>query len=297
MKHARIDHALIRTPVAWPLRIMIAVIVFIAGLGLLAAWTLAVGAGQMDQGLRGQMTVELPPDADGKPDTARIAALTKALEKIDGVTSARLLSAEQMAKLLRPWLGAAAGDRQSLAGLPLPQLIEVRTENTAAALRIKDLLQKNYNEASLFDHAVWLRGLTQKLQFFALALLGLVGILLAALISTIIFACRAGLNVQLPTINLLHIIGATDEHICDQMRRYAFRLVWPAGILGAFACAGASYGFSRLALLTAPNPANASLAIFWSGAVAIALLLPLLSCVSARASAGWATRRVLLAMP
>jgi cell division transport system permease protein len=297
MNSAQIDHALIRTPVAWPLRIMIAIIVFIAGLGLLSAWALGLSAAQLDHGLRGQMTVEIALDAEGKIDSERMPAVLKELRAIKGVTTATPIDAKQMAALLGPWLGQGVLDAKSLAQLPVPQLIDLQVADPKIGSTITALLQKKFPDATLADHQQWVKQLARNVRWAASAMLLLVGVLLLALFSTVVFACRAGLNVQLPTVTLLHTIGATDAYICAQMQRYALRLVWPGCVLGVLACAAASVLLIKLVVLLAPNHYAPAQDTFWSGAVALGLCLPVLALVFARLSANLATQRVLLTMP
>lgn len=297
MINARIDHALIRTPVAWPLRIMTAIIVFLAGMALISAWSLALGAARLDADLRGQLTIELPPNEDGTLATEKTAALVAALEKLTGVTAVKPLTTEDAARLLRPWLGAETTDTAKLTLLPLPQLIDVQVSDAKAVTAISALLRKKFANATLTDHQVWLQALADKARLAATALLGLVGIMLLALFSTVIFACRAGLNVQKPTVTLLHILGATDDHICNQMRRYAWRLVWPGCLLGVLACIGAGLALSRAGQTLMPQQAAEMMQSFWVGALLVALALPLLTLLFAGVSAKLATRRALQALP
>jgi cell division transport system permease protein len=297
MMNARIDHALIRTPVAWPLRIMIAIIVFIAGFGLLSAWALSLSASQLDHGLRGQLTIELPPDDNGKIDNTLTAALVKDISTLHGVLSAQALTLEQTAELLRPWLGAETLDAKNIALLPLPQLIDVHVSDAEVAATLTPLLHKKYPTATLADHQQWIQKLAGQARLAAYGLLALVLVLLLALLSTVAFACRAGLNVQLPTVALLHVIGATDAHICNQMQRYAWRLVWPGCVLGVIACGLASAGLIHLVALLSPNKYSIAQDSFWTGAVILGLGLPVLTLFFARVSAQFATQRVLRAMP
>lgn len=297
MIHARIDHALIRTPVAWPLRIMTAIIVFLAGMALTGSWSLALSAAKLDQELRGQLTIELPPNEDGTLATEKTVALVAALKDIEGVREVKPLSVEDAARLLRPWLGAETTDAAKLSLLPLPQLIDVQVNDAKTIATISTLLHKKYPSATLTDHQVWLQALAAKARVAAGTLLGLVGIMLLALFSTVIFACRAGLNVQKPTVTLLHILGATDDHICRQMQRYAWRLVWPGCLLGVLACGGAGIALSSAVQTLMPQQSMGMMDSFWFGAVVVALSLPLLTLLFAGMSATLATRRALRALP
>ncbi|MEJ0062340.1 MAG: hypothetical protein WDO70_03845 [Alphaproteobacteria bacterium] len=289
----QLDRALIRDPFTWPLRLMIAVIVFVAGTGLMAAWTLTMAAAEFDRGLSGQLTVELPPADNGKPDPARAAALLKDIASAPGVMSAAPLTQAQMTQLLRPWLGKDA----SLEALPLPQLIDVRVQDSAASADLAALLAKKYPEAGVNDHRLWVERLAAMVERAAALLFAIVLALLAALGGTVMFACRAGLAVHKPIVELLHVIGAPDAHICRQMRLYAWRLVWPASLLGLAACvlAAAALAASMRELQFANS--SGTMTTFWAGNAILAALLPLMAVMFAWLGAHSATRRILLAMP
>lgn len=290
----QLDQAMIRTPLTWPLRIMIAAIVAVAGLALLAGLGFGVGAAQLDHGLRGQMTVEIPVNDQGRVDPAQVAAVARDLRAIVGVT-ATPLATDQIGRLLQPWLSkdhAAA----ELAALPLPQLLDVQTVNEAAAARATLMLRQKHPQIIISDHQTWLNQLAGTLRQMALVAVIVVIALFVALFSTVIFACRAGLAVHRPMIELLHIIGAPSARIIGEMRRYAWRLVWPGCVIGLFGATVAAALVANMAQHLTPEKLASIPGLFWSGAGALALGLPLLTLALAAFSARWATQRVLATM-
>lgn len=292
--NVQLDQAMIRTPLTWPLRIMIAAIIAVAGLALLAGLGLGVGAAQLDHGLRGQMTVEIPTDDQGHIDPKLVAAILQDLRAIPGITAAPL-AVDQIGHLLQPWLSkdhAAA----ELAALPLPQLLDVQAAHETAALRTGTMLRQKYPAVIVSDHQVWLNQLAGTLRQLAAVAIIVVAALFVALFSTVIFACRAGLAVHRPMIELLHIIGAPGARIIGEMRRYAWRLVWPGCVIGLFGAALAAGLIANMAQHLTPEKLASIPALFWTGTGILALGLPLLTLILAAFSARWATQRVLATM-
>ncbi len=290
----QLDQAMIRTPLTWPLRIMIAAIVAVSGLALLAGLGFGVGAAQLDHGLRGQMTVEIPPDDQGRVDPGQVAAITQDLRAIIGVT-ATPLAADQIGRLLQPWLSKDHAATE-LAAMPLPQLLDVQAVNEAAAMRVNVMLGQKYPMVIVSDHQTWLNQLAGTLRQLAMVAIIVVAALFAALFSTVIFACRAGLAVHRPMIELLHIIGAPGTRIIGEMRRYAWRLVWPGCVIGLFGAALAAALVANMAQHLTPEKLASVPGIFWIGTGILALGVPLLTLTLAALSARWATQRVLAGM-
>ena len=290
----KLDQAMIRTPMTWPLRVMIAAITAVAGLALAAGLALGVGAAQLDQGLRGQMTIEIPPDDKGRVDPALTAAIRKDLSAMPGV-SAEPLRREQIARLLQPWLGAEAA--ADLDALPLPQLLDVKVDDDNAGTRIAAMMRQKYPEVAVADHQAWLNDLSRALRRFAAVAIIIGAALFAALFSTVIFACRAGLAVQRPMIELLHLIGATGGYIGREMRRYAWRLVWPGCAVGLIAAILIGAMAANMAGHLAPTGLAATPGILWLGIGGLIAGLPMLIMILTAVSAFWATRQMLRTMP
>lgn len=214
---------------------LIAPMVFLAAVALAAAFTLTSLVAHWDRDVSGTLTVEIavaPGAAD--PAEAKTRALVgKAIDVIKatpGVIAAEALSPEKMAALLAPWLG----DADLLKDLPLPVLIDVTIEPEARP----DLgdLQKRLSAAvpgaSLDDHRLWLARLIdlgRTIAWTALAIVALVGIVCGA---TVIYATRTGMSVHSEVIEVLHLIGATDDYIARQFARRAFTLALKGGIAG-----------------------------------------------------------------
>ena len=224
---------------------LIAFMVYLATLALAAAIAVSNVTQAWDTGLAGKLTVQVPPAAgDGSAgQTARIDAVLDELRQTPGVRSAEQLSQQQMAELLRPWLGDAADS----AELPLPALIAVEV----APKRAPELssLQRRLDGAAagtrVDDHQRTLGRLLEvarTLQLLAVLVVVLVG---AAAVVTVVFVTRTGLSIHRNVIELLHLIGAHDAYVARQFQRHALRLGLTGGVVGLALGAATLWALAR----------------------------------------------------
>ncbi|MFO1061820.1 MAG: hypothetical protein U1E53_33230 [Dongiaceae bacterium] len=214
---------------------ILGLMVYLAALALAGALALDTLSARWHVGLAGTLTVQLAAPADGRPESraARREQALALLRAAPEVASAEPLDEAAVDRLLAPWLGDIAG-----ADLPLPDLVAVTlrpgAEGAAAALagRLAAL-----PDATIDDHKRWLAdflGLLGSARLIAAILLGLV---IAAAVTTVVFVTRTGLAIHRPVIDIVHLIGATDGYIAREFQAHAFRLGLLGG-LGGLALAG-----------------------------------------------------------
>jgi cell division transport system permease protein len=209
---------------------IVALMVYLAGLGLAGALLLDAALDDWTRGVSGVMTVELPPVAPGQVGEGDVAPVVALLQATPGVTSVKLLPRAEVAKLVEPWLGTA----QTIAPLALPRLIDVRIDPARrpdlAALRAK---LATAAPGTLLDDARLrfdrLFDLGLSIEVMTAVILVLIGI---AAVLTTIFATRAGLAVHQNVIEILHILGARDSYIARQFARQALGLGLRGGLIG-----------------------------------------------------------------
>lgn len=291
----RLDQAMIRAPLTWPLRIMVAAITGIATMVLTAGLLLGGGAIRLNQSLQGQITIEIPPNSDGQIDAKLATTIRKDLAGLEGV-KVSALDRQQIANLLQPWL-SAHHEAADIESLPLPQLLDVQVDDEKNAKSFASTFQEKYPQTTVTSHQAWLNQLSRGLRHLAIIAALAAAALLAALFSTIIFACQAGLAVQRPMIELLHMVGATGGYIARETRRYAWRLVWPGCASGVVAAALASGTMAYLAQQLTPVSWTTLVKGAWFYAIIPVAAMPLISFVFSAVSAWWATRQTLMAMP
>ena len=224
---------------------LIAFMVYLATLALAAAIAVSNVTQAWDSGLAGKLTVQVPPPAgDGAGgQTERVDAVLDALRDTPGVRNAEQLSAQEMAELLRPWLGEAAGS----ADLPLPALIavEVMPERAPELSSLQRRLDRAAAGTRVDDHQRTLGRLLEvarTLQLLAVLVVALVG---AAAVVTVVFVTRTGLSIHRNVIELLHLIGAHDAYVARQFQRHALRLGLTGGLIGLALAAATLWALAR----------------------------------------------------
>jgi cell division transport system permease protein len=174
--------------------------------------------------------VPRPKEPAAQGGGSRLDRVIALLVGTPGIADARPLSDEELADLLRPWLGSGA---ERLA-VPLPAVIAVRLSDPGLEL---DRLARRLDAAApttlVESHGVWigrLSVLARSLQACA----GLALLLVAAVASAVIaVATRAGLAARREAIEIVHGLGATDGYIAARFAGRATLLAAMGGIAGA----------------------------------------------------------------
>ena len=114
---------------------LIGLMVFLATLAIGAGFAIDAALIRWDDGLRGTLTVQLPPPVAGGPlPEAAVEQVLTLLRGTNGVAGAVALDPKAEAQLLQPWLG----DSVDAGQLPLPVLIDVQ-RNDAVPVYLPDL--------------------------------------------------------------------------------------------------------------------------------------------------------------
>lgn len=186
----------------------------------------------------GAMTLQLPPDAS----TARLNTVLALLRQTPGLVGVRLLEPAEANRLVAPWFGSST----AIDRLPVPRIIDLRADGTAAPPDLTDLRNKL---ASIAPGAVLEEDVAPlaDLRSTAARLAGTIGVVIAAAFLVTIrataSAATTGLLVHRERIELLHRLGAYDTYIAGQLQTSALQ----AALLGA--CGGAAAaGLSILAI-------------------------------------------------
>jgi cell division transport system permease protein len=268
---------------------IIGVMVYLAVLIFAGALLLANIAAGWDREMSTGITVQIPPaEGDGEATLEeRVANAVKALKEAAGIRDVVVVSPEATARALEPWLGPniAAHD------LPLPRVIEVQFSEQASV----DLpaLAKSLDEAApgaiIDNHEFWrnqILSLVGGLETLATIAIGLITF---TAVAAVIFTTRSSVAIQRDVIEVLHLIGATDDYVAGEFQRQAFRVSLSGSIAGTVFAVATLFLLGRLAanLDTALMP-NLSLGAWQS---VLLWAIPLLACLIATMTA----RRTVLA--
>ncbi|HSE78234.1 MAG TPA: FtsX-like permease family protein [Alphaproteobacteria bacterium] len=227
-----------------------AAMAMLAALALGAAFIIDDASARWRQALTGQLTVELPPLAPAsdaiaasRTEADRLAAALAVLRDSAGIARAEPLSRARVAALVEPWLGGGIG----AAGLPLPQLIDVRLSNdgTIDIAALRERLAGAAPGAIVDDHRSWTDGLVRLANIGLAAAISIVILVAAVAALSVVQATRARLALHREAIELLHLIGATDQYIAREFARDALIVAFFGAVIGV--ASAAAFGAAVLA--------------------------------------------------
>lgn len=213
-------------PMPW----IIAVMTCLAMLGLAAALSLAPAAASLSGQIAGRATIQIvEPDVTAR--RAAVVAVRDAMRNRPYVLDVRVVPEAELAGMASQWLGE--GVRET--GLPLPALIDVDLipgDSGDSLARLQTLVRQAVPGARVIAHADWLgpvAGLIQMIGWIA-AIIAVLLVVAAAAVAMV--SARAALSAQRPTIDVLHMVGATDVQIARLFQRRTARDVVAGAALG-----------------------------------------------------------------
>ncbi|TBW33962.1 ABC transporter permease [Siculibacillus lacustris] len=215
---------------------VVAIMCFLAALAV-GVLTLVVAAAQDWQlDVSREATIQVKP-IDGQAIEPRLAKALDIARATRGVRSARLVDERESAALLEPWLGRGL----DLSSLPIPRLVVVDLADPATAdltgLRLR--IAAEVAGAAVDDHAVWAARLRTMAGAMVVVGVGVVGLMLAAMVLSVVFATRAAMAGNREVIEVLHFVGAEDRFIARQFQRHFLLLGLRGGAIGGSAAAAA----------------------------------------------------------
>lgn len=219
---------------------LLAVMVFLAALGLTASSALTMLTQTWAHSHTGEFTVEVRPLAqsgavreDGAPVpslTVRVASVLEVLRSTPDIVSANPLSEGEMRRLLSPWLG----EDINFQDLPLPVLINatVRPEALATLADVAARLESTIPGVKVDDNGAWLDAMKKfvdTLTFIARLIVILLG---TAAALTVVLVTRVGLLAHRDIVDILHIMGAPDKYLAWQFQTFVARIALIGSVLG-----------------------------------------------------------------
>ncbi|MBV7265133.1 FtsX-like permease family protein [Erythrobacter sp. WH131] len=226
-------------PIPWVIAILIALVVVSAAGGL----SLRNLADSARADLSDAVTIQIT-----EADAARRARLTRAAADVMTeqplVTSVRVVPEEELIALIEPWLGSAAQSDE----VPIPALIDVELSRSVTGADIAELesaLEAVVPEARIDAQSDWLRPVydaLSALQYLALALIALVALATAA---AVWLAARSAFSNHEDTVEILHLLGATDAQVTRIFQRSVLRDAAFGATIGLFVGVGAVWLLSQ----------------------------------------------------
>jgi cell division transport system permease protein len=211
-------------PMPW----VIAIMMFLTVLAAAAGLGLGSAAHSLTANIGNRVTVQIvEPNPDRREAQARAAVA--ALERREGVLAVKRIGAAEMAGLLEPWLGAGGleGD------LPVPAMIDVDLSPAAYAdaSGLRAAIAEAAPSARIDDNGQWLAPLGRLMRALEWLAAALVLLMIGATAATVVLAARAALDTHRATIEVLHLMGATDVQVARLFqRRIALDALFGGGV-------------------------------------------------------------------
>jgi len=226
-------------PMPWVIAIMIALTVVAAGGGL-ALRNLGEGA-RAD--IAGGLTVQILEAAPAERERQAQVAMA-VLGNRDDVGKIRRVPEAELEALLEPWLGQQA--RGSEEPIPMPALIDVQVKGPLTTQRLEGLrasLAGAAPAARIDAQSGWLKPVFDAIASLQWLALGLIVLLAATSAAAVWLAARSALGSNRETIEIIHLLGATDRQIAGIFQRS----IGTGAALGGFA--GLLLGLAAIWLL------------------------------------------------
>jgi cell division transport system permease protein len=277
---------------AGPMPWVIAIMMFLTILAAAAAIALAGSARNMGEDLEARLTVQLPEPNAGLRD-AQTSQMLIGLRRLAVVKTAEAVPQNQLASLLEPWLGREGLD----SDLPLPALIDIEMKRAGESdiAVVRELVSMIAPTARVDQQALWLKPLANLLTSLIWLAIGLVALMTIAMAAAVVLAARAALNTHRATIDVLHLLGSSDNQIAGLFQRRIALDALFGGVVGLILALIVMLLIGdRMRAIGSDLLGSASLG--WGGWLLL-LLLPLLgvilSMVSARITVLRALRQIL----
>lgn len=229
-----------KTPIVPPasvtgrsLGIVIGIMVFLASLTAGAVYIVNQSAAAWLRDVASEVTVQVKPEGSAQDVEKTASDVAGFLTGQVGVTRASLLTLDQSAELVEPWLGQVS----ALKELPLPRLVAVQVDrdNPPDVTALRAALLNRFPTAMLDDHRAWqsqIRRVTGSLAAVGLAIIALVAF---ATVAIVVSAARSAIASNRDIVEVLNFVGAEERFIARQFELHFLKLGIKAGIVGATA--------------------------------------------------------------
>lgn len=269
-------------PMPW----VIAIMMFLTVLAASAALGFGSAARSLETGNR--ITIQIV-EASPERREAETRAVLRVLQDQPGIVSIDRLAPEEMRQLLEPWLGESGID----AGIPIPEMVDVELveDGQSHVQRIAARVRAAAPSARIDEHALSLAPLERLIGALRWLAAGLVLLTAGATAATVVLAARAALDTHRGTIEVLHLMGATDAQVARLFQRRIALDALFGGLIG-FALALLTLWLigGRIAALGSELVGSAGLA---PSSFVLLSLLPLAGVLLAMAVARWTIMRAM----
>lgn len=213
-------------PMPWVIAIMVAITVLAAAGGLALSNLVVRASGD----LAGSATVQIV-EPDPAIRDAQVQAAAALLASDPDVSEVSVVPQDRVEQLLEPWLGTGVGDD----ALPVPALIDLSLYDGADAetlARLNDRLAEVAPAARIDAQSDWLAPVLTALSTLRWVSIGLIALLAFTGGAAVWLAARNALGVNRDTIEIVHLLGGSDDQIARIFQRSILLDALVGGLLG-----------------------------------------------------------------
>lgn len=208
---------------------IIGLMVFLLSLLMAGAFSMSVSLHKWQLGITNKLTVEIPLQGMGAPQPL-IQKVLAQIQSTPNIAKAEVVDSERLRNLLEPWVGHV----DVLQDLNVPVLIDVEIlpDTQVNLAELKNGLRKIVAGARIEAHSRWqetLVTLKNTLQFIAYFIAAMI---VAAVMVTIVLITRSGFVAHREIVDVLRLLGASNDYIARHFQRQAFYLSFKGGIIG-----------------------------------------------------------------
>jgi cell division transport system permease protein len=265
------DRLLPQGRLAGPMPWIVAIMIFLTTLACAAGIALGEGAARMRDAVANRLTVQVTePDAEHRAVlTERVA---QGLAKVPGVASVSVQPRDRLVAQLEPWLGADAGS----GDIPIPALVDVDLSATgpaaettrAAVARAVTAIGK---EARVEPHGAYIAPVVTLVRTIGWIAFAIVALMAVATSFVVVLAARGAHSGHRSTIDIMHMLGATDSQVMRLFQRRMTRDISFGAAVGLFSAIAMILLVGRSAAVLASDLMG-SIALPWWGWVVLPLL-------------------------
>ncbi len=275
---------------------VIGIMTFLACITLGGVSMIKTSAGKWQSDISREVTIQIRPFDEVEMEKAIKDASAIALQ-FEGVVKTTALNDKETARLLEPWLGAGL----KLDELPVPRLLTVTIAEGAKPdfAAMGQQLEAQVPGSTLDDHRAWVERLTTMALTMVAIGTSIFLLMMAATITTVIFATRGAMAGNKDVVDVLHFVGADSKFISGQFQKHFLNLGLKGAASGTF---GAIILFIILGLWTSNSVATpqgdqvgalfGTFSLGWSGYFGMLIVLCLVAVLTAVTSSITVQRQV-----
>ncbi|HEX7853317.1 MAG TPA: cell division protein [Sphingobium sp.] len=213
------DRLLPQGRLAGPMPWIVAIMIFLTVLACAAGIALGEGAATMRDAVANRLTVQVT-EADSERRDALTARIRNAVGGLPGVTGVTVAPRDQLIRQLEPWLG---GDAQS-ADIPIPALIDVDLSAggpgaDAARVSVARAVAAITRDARVEPHSAYIAPVVTLVRTIGWIAFAIVALMAIATSFVVVLAARGAHSSHRGTIDIMHMLGATDGQVMRLFQR------------------------------------------------------------------------------